>query len=702
MAINPDPVSGSNLIAPLNPTSGAVMDGSFYGNKKSECMQLPPEIVPQTIQRLYIDLTQCGGCTFAGEGDRKRKMDRVKKGREMYNPRRKRRNKPWPNASDCTLPVIKYTTNRLIAQRKGTLFSEHPFFNVTGSTLEDEKYVENVQRFLEGLVTEVFSLEEEYDPIALADLRDSVAPVKIEWEQRVKMVRKRTSQFNGEKFVWKTEVQPQVVKDQPTVKYIPIDRFGVFPVTAMNAQDATGVFCIMPWNGSDLLEFRDQGLIDGDALAYVQNYYLLAQSQTLAASTVKQEITFNLEPINTFHARIYDIHVLYWQIPIDKDKPAEDWLIWYHWPSRTILRAVPNPYWDQRRPFEISTPFPDTEGIYGDSIPDLIGEMADTMDTFLRMAIDQSAIEIHPPLAVDVNQLKNPDDVDNGLLVYGPGNLWQLNSVDAVKPIMMPSRVQVGTSLIEFCRSYVERMSGVSDNAMGMQVNHSQTATETQSLASNASMLFSLIIDRDRRFLTKVANQLLLLCYEYAGNPTVQDLWTRLVGNEECPFTSANDALGGRYHFTCSGSTENANKELKRALMQQIFAALMQTQLIQSDPLKQYALAKVYLKTMGLRVPEEIIGAEQEIRQAVASQAQAKVGLLDHEQQVAAAQHGQAAQANAQSQVQPTVADAMQHMMMGGGDGSQGSGDANGGDAGDASSQGATNTVPGGTDGNGQ
>jgi hypothetical protein len=246
-------------------------------------------------------------------------------------------------------------------------------------------------------------------------------------------------------------------------------------------------------------------------------------------------------------------------------------------------------------------------------------------------------------------------------------------------------------------------MSGVSDNAMGMQVNHSQTATETQSLASNASMLFSLIIDRDRRFLTKVANQLLLLCYEYAGNPTVQELWTRLVGNEECPFTSANDALGGRYHFTCSGSTENANKELKRALMQQIFAALMQTPLIQTDPLKQYALAKVYLKTMGLRVPEEIIGAEKEIRDALASQAQAKMGLLNHEQQVAAAQHGQAAQANAQAQVQPTVADAMQHMMMGGaGNGAQGDGSTDGGDAGDASSQGATTAVPGGTDGNGQ
>jgi hypothetical protein len=594
----------------------------------NSAIQLPASEVPRIAAFLQQNIEQ-------SQRDLQKRVTQIEEGRKLYDHYQVRAKKPWPEASDVHIPMVTYTRNRLLAQRIMTLFGTHPIFSVNGQTIADDKYKDQVEQFLETLLTTVMPLERKIDAILQASLDDGVGIAYLDWWRDVRTVTRQQMGLTASgDYQWTTVPEERVLFDGPDVQYVPIENFGVCPTSEGDLQRADGVWMKTGWTGNKLLSLTEKGAIDQKAMEEVRKHTGTAESVN-TADAKRRGVTVSDEPTASFLLRTYDIHVCYWKLPVDENAVADDWLIWYHLPTQTILRAVPNPNFDQRRPFVRFCPFPDRTGIFGDSLPDMIGVLQKTASSILEQMVDQATMDIHPPILMENGAMARPDSIERGDYKSGPGRIWKVNKISGVQHLRTDSTVTISLASINFLETVQEKMVSLDASQYGVNAGPAQTATATQSMNSNAAMLFALIVNRDRMSMVEIANQIQALCYEYVGNNAVVDLWQRLIGDGDNPYTIAVDALGGRYHFNSAGNTETSNKELKRAVVREVLNQLTTNPALQpllaSNPLHIYDVAYLYLKEMGIRSPEDWIGKREEVASAMAATGQAQQQLQQAE-----------------------------------------------------------------------
>jgi hypothetical protein len=663
--------------APVAPVAPAAQSPTAGKPKKAIVLESGQD--PKQVAITLADLiTQA-------EQQRSSYLRTIAAGRTYLNTQRKRTSRPWKGASEITMPMVISVRNRLAAQINDVLFSIHPLFNVEGQREEDDALAPWVEQFLEGLFTRVCPLDEALEPVLLSSLDDGVGVAHITWRREMRQITRHTNdEATG---AWSQRPGEDLEYDGPDIEYVPIDRFGIYPSVARDVQRSRGIWFKVSRTGDELVRLRNEGFIDKAALQALQDTQGEAEHLKSAESD-QRGMRYSGGELD-FVSRPYDIHICYWRLPGKKDDdPAVDHYLWLHVPTQTILHAERNPRWSGRRPAVIIRPFPDKETIYGESLPNLLADLEDTMTTIVRQVIDQAAVDIATPVAVEDGAI-TPEQEKN--LVYGPGQIWRVTRVDGIKLLAKPSQIQVGLQAAEFCKEIVNRLVGTSDQTFGMEPSRAQTATTTQVLASNQSVLFGLIVNRLRRGLSQVAAHVLDLSYEYAGNEAVSMIWRKLVGSKPNPFagqapTTDNGVmedgaapvpeqgnlpagalpveagmgterpdrvtmLGGRYWFNAAGSTETNNKELKRAIMREVYERLMVNPLIAYNPLRIYALTRRYLTELGIRVPEELLGKEVEVRQALQTQGRAMVDNLSADEQQKLANQGEEVYASEQEAI---------------------------------------------------
>lgn len=612
----------------------------------AKAIDLPTGVVAEELAaRICDEITQ-------GENTRAGVLRSIKAGREYLKPRRPRRSKPWKNACEINMAMVKIVRNRLLAQLRSTIFTIHPLFNVEGQRTTDDPMAPWVQQFLEGLFTRTMNLEAVLEPAITAALDDGLAAIHIGWRQEEAPVRRHAyNKAEG----WGTQAQAELIYDGPEIEFLPAERFGVYPALDPDIERAKGVYLMTSRYGSEVIRLKKKGFIDTAAYDRLRDSTGEAEHKKTTEATQRGLNYQVTEP--DFASKPFDIHICYWRIPAGDDEELQDYYLWLHVPTRTLLHAEPAPRWSGRRPVVLLRPFPDKETIYGDSIYDLVGELEDAMTTLLRQVVDQTSVDISPPVAVEEGAV---DDDDLKKFVYAPAQVWRCNRAGGIQVLDHQSKVTIGMGVHQFLRDIVHEASAVSQNAMGVQSDRAQTATESQVLASNQSTLFSMVVDRIRQPLSQVAEHTIWLCYEFVGNSLVSTLWQKLVGTDipnpfqgvgaqsnqaqqlapptgQPPTTpdkpSALDMLGGRYYFNAAGSTESNNKELKRAIMREVYERLLANPLVVKNPLAMFAVTRRYLAEMGIRVPEELIGKEQEVRAALQAQAQSMRDSLGAEEE---------------------------------------------------------------------
>lgn len=578
------------------------------------------------------------------EADAKPRVDEILANRLKLKSRQPRAKKPWPTACDLHVPMEKICRNRLLAQTLLALFTAKPVFNVKAVRPDDDDKARKVEQFMEALFTSVFPLERTMDTVLNAAIddgtgiayeawrRDTVSRVRRKQQPRVEQF---TDEMTGEtmeaptgEMEWAESSEPEVLYDGPDIQYIPIEKFYVYPATASDVQSALGCWFAAPMTGSELRVLEGQGKVSSKALATLAKWTGDFNARSSADATARSiHDTPQTEP--EFESRTFEIRRVYWRLPVASGKPLIDFFLLYHEPTRTILSAQENPHWHKQRPFTLFRPFPDKTGIYGDGMPDLVGEMGDALTTLLRQTIDQASIDIHPPIAVNTTLIDPSYAQDNWK--FGPGQMWFVTDQNAVTPLYHPSQVQIGTGTFQFVRQLVSETTANSENVMGAVGPHTQTATEIQSQMANAGALFALIINRFRESMARLADLVESDCYEFASNEAVTSIWQRLFPDEENVFAGATDVLAARYRFYAAGSSEGANKELTKAVAREVVANLLQNPLILQDISALRRVTRWYLAEMGVREPDALLPSDQDIQQAQAMQAAAQQTIAQSE-----------------------------------------------------------------------
>lgn len=232
------------------------------------------------------------------------------------------------------------------------------------------------------------------------------------------------------------------------------------------------------------------------------------------------------------YARKYDIEL--WEIharfptggqgfgadpsrPVQKDVDSQDDIVvWYHLPTRKVVRAIYNPYRHGKRPYEKVVMFP-SEGFWG------IG-VCEQKETFQRLQSELMNFTVDNVLLSNSVMLvaKAGANIVAGEPIY-PGKIWIVDG-DVRQDFSSMQMAQTYPNLPSLqgqVQALGERRTGISDIQLGnMQELPGRTpATTMLSLLQEGNRRPDLTIKMMREGLSNVGLRVVQLLQQYTGSP---------------------------------------------------------------------------------------------------------------------------------------------------------------------------------------
>ena len=415
-----------------------------------------------------------------------------------------------------------------------------------------------------------------------------------------------------------------VVYDAPTLDLVTVENFGTFPRANVDPQESPGVYRRVMLTGQEILERAVLGVFDAQAVDMLR---ALPGDHPLARPDDElRGIQAGMGAADMrFRAQSYELTLIYYRYAPreDSDEPAADWCFVLHEESKTILRAIPTPYWHGKRPYVVMSPYQDVEGFYGDSLAAAgAGDVQTAKTTLLRLAVDAMAIGIAPEMLVAQSLGSHVGDIKSR---RGPGGILTMpdsffeNPGSKLQPFgnqgYSPSTV---IPLLEALDREGQESTGVSDNIKGVQGNN-VTATEASQIQDSAQKTIGFLSERFAEGMKGVGELIYDLNYQYQGNAGPSTLWQEINGAHE---TVMFEAFNGSYEISTNGVRDTSNRAVKAARSEKLLTTLMQFPQIVTNPSRLHRLVSDYVTDSGHRDPEAVIGSEDEWVQEAQAQAQ--------------------------------------------------------------------------------
>lgn len=249
-----------------------------------------------------------------------------------------------------------------------------------------------------------------------------------------------------------------------------------------------------------------------------------------------------------------------------------DCVILLHLPTRTILRAIYNPYLHGQRPFEVIRFFP-TEGFYG------IG-VCEQSEVFQRMGSELQNYLWDNVLLGNAQMIvaKEGANVAPGEPIY-PGKVWTAQEAQDIRPFTMGNGAYPGlNNLIGLVDTQRTRRSGISDLQVGNidGLPGRTPATAVQALLAEGNRRPDLTI-KDMRYegLSIIGLRMIQLCQQFISSPVdvgaarYLEMALQTLGEPEGAHAAAklkspeeNVELGLGVEIAAASAT--ANKDLQR------------------------------------------------------------------------------------------------------------------------------------------
>lgn len=565
-------------------------------------------------------------------------MIEVERARAMLKDEQPRKHKPWESASELVYPYVKQAKFALLSHFCPTLLGPDPILHYEGANAKAKPMAEAMESFAQRQATEVVGFRKIMERVYDASLRDGTAIVYAYW---------RTEQREQPYFVQNAEtgkiekaVATRTVYDAPQIDLVPLDKFGTFPKANHDIQLSPGVFRMVSLTGDEVLQRMASGWFSEEAVAALRQHPHDNDANVTASDEARgiQEMVVD----EAFRDATYELTEIYYRY-IDREdstKAAQDWVFVVHEPTHTVLRAEPNPWFHQQRPFVAISPYQDVEGFYGDSLSSAgAGHVQTGMTTLMRLAIDAAAIGIAPEMLVAASLGKNIADLKKrrgpGGVIPFPDAYFENNSTK-MQPFgnngFSPSIVM---PLMELLDNNGQQSTGASDATKGVPNAGNVTATEAAQIMESSQKIIAFLAERLATGTAEVGKLLHALNYQFQGNEGPLALWDEVNGDKE--EVTLFDAMQQKYLITSSGIRDTNNRAILAQRAMERLQILMAEPMVATDVSKRYTLLYDTLQANGTSDPERYLGTVKEWQQKeqMAAQAAAQQAQID-----AAAQAG--------------------------------------------------------------
>lgn len=273
-----------------------------------------------------------------------------------------------------------------------------------------------------------------------------------------------------------------------------------------------------------------------------------------------------------------EIWELWLKYDVDDDGEEDDIVITFHQETRTILRAMYNPYFYGFRPFQEIVFDPTEYSFYGVGGCEKLEQLQEVEDTLWNQRIDK-ANQFNAPV-----YLRDSTQISENFETIYPGIIIDVLDIEkAVKVLEYPGAYPDTAPLEALINHYAQLVIGVSPHVMGQPTAERPVARETLVLIQELNKKYKYYIDNGRTFFNELGMRVVEMIaqfqprYEYK----VEDkgvFETRIV---EFPPDLIRDGI----EIDLMASSEVMNTEIRREINMTLY------QIINDYSTKLYGMA---------------------------------------------------------------------------------------------------------------
>jgi hypothetical protein len=326
----------------------------------------------------------------------------------------------------------------------------------------------------------------------------------------------------------------------PIFFHIPLEDFWIRPGHP-NLQKA-------PWCGTELrltwTQVKDMafsGLLNPEYIGRIGRF-----EGSHTDIPLKVRVEDRLDKFEPVSRSIYRIHRLCVRWDVDGDGVEEELFVYYHRPSRTLLRVMFNPFYKGRRPWEVGKYHPNPHRFYATGVAEMLEHLQDEISTIHNQRLDNATIANLRIILVSkiIQGLRPGDRLWSGKIVKVTNVKEDVGTLQLGE--VYPSTVQNES----IAQNYVREVSGASETAMGQSQPVSRTtATAQMALLEELNRRFDKPLRNSRKALMRAFRQLSDLFIEQ-GTGNLAEEWLGPV-------------RGRRVEFFLNLPPELVNKKLK-------------------------------------------------------------------------------------------------------------------------------------------
>lgn len=492
--------------------------------------------------------------------DREARIDEYQR---LYDgePKSKQRNFPWPKAANIEIPLVGFTTDSIVARILNTIFAMDPFWTVRPLRKETDLVARPTEHYLDWSRKSEYNLYNAVKPAIIQTTKFGWSWLKFGWE--LYSHREYTLNQNGE-IVYLDEV---------------IRRPVVYHVSSRDMIIQAGV------EDEDVSEFLIHRVrLSKNQLRMRGHDNIYQDVDKIIDWDDEKDIDDPAWDGKKTRNKLRTIHEINIDYPID-GIPTPLVITWHH-ESKTILRAIHNPYpW---RPYEKLT-FIEREGqLEGFGIARRLYQLQEEVSTIHRQEVDNAT------LANTRFFLGKRGEVKDGTRIW-PGRFLPVSDPDkSVKAVQMGD---VGLSLRALevqALGYAERASGISDPQLGREsslLGSRATATGTLAMIQEGNRRFDLNIRDIRESLGTVGRRVLELNQRFRPRGAAYFVEGADGAHVEEILNLPPDFSAAKVAVDLTASTATINREVEKqgligllGVMTQYYGILQQGMMVMLQP----------------------------------------------------------------------------------------------------------------------
>jgi hypothetical protein len=409
---------------------------------------------------------------------------------------------PWPGAANYNVPLIMSVVDSMHARIAKAVFDVDPIWLARARTPEGSSTAKKAEWYLDYWADRM-QLPAKLDMTGHLMLIEGTSVVKLDWEEHARAIPQPPPVVPG---------QFQVPEDAKVVEYagpsvypIPLKDFVLIPADSPTIDDATYVGHRVTLTTVQLRARQESGV-------YFNVDELIERAATTTTTRTPNENTSKLVNVdsnsNYEETQQYEVVEIYG--PYDFGSGPELSVMTFNPDHDILLRLEPSTYGYNRPPYVSFTAYPRPNFFYGRSIPELLESSQDELTALHNMRSDSLTRRIAPPLMQQVGSAWNPDEIPwkPGQVIpfNDPGELFELQLSDIPNGLFAHEQ-----DIMQF----TERVTGMSDYAIGTSPSRGRTATEVNRVTSEGLARIDVIISRFQQGMRQIAWHLWWMLYQY-------------------------------------------------------------------------------------------------------------------------------------------------------------------------------------------